>query len=81
MVENGADLVDVREQSEFEAGALPDAINIPLSSMASRLKELDETQIIVVYCLSGGRASQALTLLCDAGYVVYSLGAMANYPN
>jgi len=40
----------------------------------------DKNQAIIVYCKSGNRSNQALTLLEDLGYTeVYDLGAMSNW--
>jgi rhodanese-related sulfurtransferase len=81
IVQSGATLLDVREPSEFAAFALDEAINIPVGSLTAQMSELNAVKPVVVYCKSGGRAAQAMTLLCDAGYEVFSLGAMSNYPN
>ena len=40
----------------------------------------DKDDVIIVYCKSGNRSSQALTKLTDLGYTeVYDLGAMSNW--
>jgi phage shock protein E len=80
IVQSGATLLDVREPSEFAAGAIDGAINVPVGSLSAQINELNAGKPIVVYCKSGGRAAQAMTLLCDQGYEVFSLGAMSNYP-
>jgi len=80
LVARGALLLDVRTASEFDSGALPGAVNIPVTDIDSRLSELDINRPIVVYCASGTRAGQALTNLCGKGYSVYSLGAISNWP-
>jgi ArsR family transcriptional regulator len=43
-------IVDVRPEDEFALGHLPDAVNIPLRAIESRLSELDRSQEIVAYC-------------------------------
>jgi rhodanese-related sulfurtransferase/DNA-binding transcriptional ArsR family regulator len=43
-------IVDVRPEDEFALGHLPDAVNIPLRALESRLSELDRAQEIVAYC-------------------------------
>jgi phage shock protein E len=80
LVARGALLLDVRNTSEYASGALPGAMNIPVTVIDSLLSELDISRPIVVYCASGTRAGQALTNLCGKGYRVYSLGAMSNWP-
>lgn len=80
LVDAGAVLLDVRNASEYEANGLPGAINIPVSELSTRMNELDKSKNIVVYCASGSRSAQANTQLCNAGYNVFNLGAISNWP-
>jgi rhodanese-related sulfurtransferase len=80
LVQRGALLIDVRTASEYAAGHVTDAINIPVADLPARLGELDATVPVVVYCQSGGRATQAAATLCSAGFSAYNLGPMANWP-
>lgn len=43
-------VLDVRPPDEFALGHLPDAVNIPLRALKTRLAELDTAQEIVAYC-------------------------------
>ena len=43
-------LLDVRPEDEYEAGHLPEAINIPLDRLESWLDRLPEEKEIVAYC-------------------------------
>ncbi|MDP6407684.1 MAG: metalloregulator ArsR/SmtB family transcription factor [Alphaproteobacteria bacterium] len=43
-------VLDVRPPEEFAAGHLPDAINIPLRELESRLAELPRRRQVVAYC-------------------------------
>lgn len=43
-------VIDVRPASEFEAGHVPGAVNIPIDSLPQRLMELPRHQEIVAYC-------------------------------
>src|SRR5215471_16721733 len=43
-------LVDTRPEEEFAAGHLTGAINVPLSELKRRLRELPQDQEIVAYC-------------------------------
>jgi rhodanese-related sulfurtransferase/DNA-binding HxlR family transcriptional regulator len=43
-------VLDVRPAEEFSAGHLPDAVNIPLKELKSRLSELPRDQEVVAYC-------------------------------
>ena len=43
-------VLDVRPEDEFASGHVPGAINVPLSQLRKRLKELPRKQEIVAYC-------------------------------
>jgi rhodanese-related sulfurtransferase len=43
-------LIDTRPQEEFAVGHLPGAINLPLSELKRRLRELPRDQEVVAYC-------------------------------
>ncbi len=66
--QNHVKLLDVREPHELQISALPNAVNIPLGTLAARLSELDSAQDIVVFCKSGSRSARALELLASAGF-------------
>ncbi len=63
-------VVDVRTPEEFDGGAYPDAINIPLDEIKERLEEFGNNaeREIVVYCASGGRSAYAQRMLIQLGY-------------
>lgn len=64
---DGAPLVDVREQNEWDAGHAPDAIHIPVSELQERLGDLPEDEFYVV-CRVGGRSVQAAQWLQQNGF-------------
>lgn len=68
----GAHLVDVRSREEFEAGAIPGALNIPVDELRERLDELPEGDL-VVHCAVGVRGHTAARLLSQAGRSVANL--------
>jgi rhodanese-related sulfurtransferase len=49
-------LVDVREASEYQAGHIPNAINIPLQTLARSLSKIPTDRPVVLYCSSGYRS-------------------------
>ena len=65
---NHLKLIDVREPHELEISRLPNATNIPLGQLASRLSELDSAEDMVLFCKSGNRSARALELLTSAGF-------------
>jgi rhodanese-related sulfurtransferase len=64
----GALAVDVREPHEYALGHVPEAINLPLGSIASRLADLPRDRELVLVCNSGNRSSLAAQLLLREGY-------------
>jgi len=66
-------VVDVRDPYEFEAGAIPGAINIPLTEMRDRVDELKNKDCVYVYCQVGQRAYYAVRLLRQNGITVRNL--------
>ena len=74
----GALLVDVRTPAEFNSGHLPDAINLPLDQIETKLpqRQKDKNQAILLHCQSGMRSGMAMKKLKSAGYAnVFNLGS------
>ena len=75
-------VLDVREDSEHQAGHIQGAIHIPVTVLEGRIGELEgnRDQPILVYCRAGQRSAQAAAILKRQGYTqVYKLagGIMA----
>jgi phage shock protein E len=67
-IKAGAKIVDVRSPGEYQSGAYPGAVNIPVQELERRLGELPKDRPIVVYCASGGRSASAERLLRASGF-------------
>ena len=63
-----ATLVDVRSADEFELGAIPGAINLPLDELREHLDKIPRDKPIWVYCGIGLRGYLASNLLKDNGF-------------
>jgi rhodanese-related sulfurtransferase len=61
-------LVDVREQSEYQSGHIPNAINIPLQTLAHSLEQIPHDRPVVLYCSSGYRSAMGVMTLHLLGY-------------
>ena len=60
--------VDVRERSEFEAGRMPGAVNIPMSEVPLHFAELARKQRVYLSCLSGRRSGMVARTLSYLGF-------------
>ena len=67
-LENGAVLVDVREQNEYTEIRIPGSLLIPLSVFAERFGELPKDKPLVMQCRSGARSAKAAEYLLANGY-------------
>jgi len=80
--QNGAQAaqwVDVRSESEFAAGHIPGAANIPLNELEARLGDISSDKPVLLICQSGKRAEMAAELLekCRAEIILLEGGTKA----
>jgi len=68
LIDEGAQLVDVRADHEWEAGRIAGATHLPLAELAGRAGEIDKERPVVVYCRGGNRSAMAADALAEAGY-------------
>jgi len=68
LIEDGAQLIDVRSEHEWEAGHIPGALHLPLPELAQRTEEIDKERPVVLYCRGGTRSTMATDALGEAGY-------------
>jgi rhodanese-related sulfurtransferase len=69
----GALLLDVREDDEWQAGHAPEAQHLPLGRLATEYDSLPKDRSIVAICRSGARSDRATAALRNAGYDVVNL--------
>jgi hydroxyacylglutathione hydrolase/adenylyltransferase/sulfurtransferase len=72
-------LVDVREDHEWEAGRIAGARHVELAQIAAEAGSLDSAKPVVFYCRVGGRSTMAADAFRRAGFDAYSMagGIMA----
>ncbi len=68
LVESGAYIVDVREESEYAAGHIKGAHNIPLSQLRERLDEIPRDVPVYVHCRSSQRSYYSICCLQGNGF-------------
>ena len=81
--EEGYIILDVREQDEYDAGHIPEAILIPYTQIGEKANEMlpDKDQLILVYCRSGRRSKIAAEALAELGYTnIKEFGGIIDWP-
>jgi rhodanese-related sulfurtransferase len=74
LLESGeAQVIDVREDHEHEAGHVAGDRHIVLPSLTDEAASLDKDRPLVVYCRSGSRAEVAAEALRASGWDAYNL--------
>lgn len=72
--DDGAIVVDVREEDEFSQGHIIDAINVPLSGLReNEWSELDEDETYVIICQSGNRSIEASDILIEENFDIVNV--------
>ncbi len=61
-------VVDVRSPAMHEAGHLPNAVNIPLAQLRSRLKEIPHDKPVLLHCMIGYNSYLASCILNQNGF-------------
>jgi rhodanese-related sulfurtransferase len=68
LIADGAQVVDVRTDHEWEVGRIAGATHLPLDELAERSGEIDRERPVLLYCRGGNRSTMATTALAAAGY-------------
>ncbi|MDB2705073.1 rhodanese-like domain-containing protein [Pseudomonadota bacterium] len=63
-------IIDVRTDGEWKSERIPGAIHIPLDELDKRMHELKtfEGKQLIMQCAVGGRSSEAVEILQQAGF-------------
>ncbi len=67
LARGGAQLVDVREPGEHDAGHIAGDRLIPFNELRDRIATLDRGRPVVLYCRGGDRSAAAAEALRAAG--------------
>lgn len=68
LIENGAQIIDVRTRGEYASGHIKGSINIPLNELSSQIKKLKKDKAIITCCASGMRSASAKAQLKSLGF-------------
>ena len=78
----GAVLLDVREEDEYRSGHIPGSVNLSVMRVQADVKRLipDRKTPVFLYCYSGARSGQALSVMKKLGYEnLTNLGGISGY--
>ncbi len=72
LIDNGAIVIDVRTNEEYNEGHIKGSINIPVDEINTINYDKDET--LIIYCATGIRSQNAINELINMGYTsLYNL--------
>ena len=74
-------VLDVRTPEEYAKGHIPEAVNVPMDSLAAKVREMHVSKqtTIVTTCEHGGRSSRAALELRKMGYQATSFCRIASW--
>ena len=70
LIENGALIIDVREQNEYDQAHIENSVLVPLSTVsAEKINEVNpQNKTILIHCHSGKRSKVAANIISSQGY-------------
>jgi len=70
LIENGALIIDVREQNEYNQAHIENSVLVPLSTVsAEKINEVNpQNKTILIHCHSGKRSKVAANIILTQGY-------------
>ncbi|MDF2822999.1 MAG: sulfurtransferase [Mycobacterium sp.] len=68
LVADGALVVDVRRDFEWNRVHIPGAVHMPLEVLADRCVDLPEDRLLIAFCTGGLRSAGAANLLVENGF-------------
>jgi len=81
LVHDGALLLDVRTNDEWNEGHVPGATHIELQTLPERAGEIAHDRKVVVICHSGGRSARAVAFLRSSGVDAVNIaGGIIDWP-
>ncbi|HVT86205.1 MAG TPA: rhodanese-like domain-containing protein [Chitinophagaceae bacterium] len=82
LVQNGAQIVDVRTKEEYQSGHIKGSINMPLNNLGNQMNKLKKDKPVITCCASGMRSGAAKNILRSRGFTeVYNGGGWMSLQN
>jgi phage shock protein E len=68
LLQNGAQIIDVRTQEEFQNGHIKGSLNIPLQNLQNNFSKIKKDKPVITCCASGMRSASAKGMLQSKGF-------------
>jgi rhodanese-related sulfurtransferase len=82
LAEDSAQVIDVREPYEWEAGRIDGALHIELERLASSAAKIDTDRPVIFHCRLGARSAMAAQAFRGVGVDAYSMaGGLERWAN
>jgi hydroxyacylglutathione hydrolase/adenylyltransferase/sulfurtransferase len=73
LADDSAQVIDVRESYEWEAGRIEGALHIELEHLASNASKIDSDRPVIFHCRLGARSAMAAQAFRGVGIDAYSM--------
>jgi hydroxyacylglutathione hydrolase/adenylyltransferase/sulfurtransferase len=82
LADNSAQVIDVRETYEWEAGRIEGALHIELERLAANAGKVDTDRPVIFHCRLGARSAMAAQAFRGVGVDAYSMaGGLERWSN
>lgn len=82
LLQNGAQIVDVRTREEYQSGHIKGSVNMPLNNLGNQMNKLKKDKPVITCCASGMRSGAAKNILRSRGFTeVYNGGGWMSLQN
>jgi rhodanese-related sulfurtransferase len=73
LLAQGAVLIDVRRDYEWEGARIPGATHIEVNELTAQAESIPKDQPVIFYCRTGNRSGMAATAFREAGYDAHNM--------
>ncbi|MEA2177440.1 MAG: hypothetical protein QOG77_737 [Solirubrobacteraceae bacterium] len=73
LADGSAQVIDVREQHEWDAGHMEGARHLPMGALQAQAASIDRDTPVLFSCKTGGRSTMAAQAFRAAGYRAFSV--------
>ena len=79
LIKDGAIIIDVRTQVEFNSGRIKESTNVPLDKIRSKINKIGNLKKPIIFCCASGmRSGQATSIAKSKGIVAYNGGGWSS---